>query len=195
LRVAWLSVLLGLTMEALLLLLGSGLGEALGLGSVAAELAQNVSWALFVCVGLAIGTTLANAQLPLVGLSGFLAAPAAFEVSRIVHKGITEALSAPPDASAGSALLVAFVKALEYGSLGLIVGWLARRAWAGAGAYAAAGLAVGVVFGGTIVFLTAAPETAEVVSQTINEVLFPVGCALVLFTAGALAKRIKPEVN
>lgn len=193
LRVAWLAVLLGLAMEGLLLLLGSGLGEVLGTSSIAAELARNVSWAVFVCVGLAIGTTVANAKLPLVGLSGFLAAPLAFETSRIVHKGVTEALSAPTDASTGAALLIAFVKGLEYGFLGLAVGWLARRTWAGITAYAAAGLVAGLVFGGTIVFLTAPAAPAALVTQAVNEVLFPVGCALVLFAAGALANRMKPE--
>jgi len=193
LRVAWLSVVLGLAMEGLLLLIGSGFGEVLGLSSIAAELAKNVSWAVFVCVGLAIGTTVANARLPLVGLAGFLAAPTAFEVSRIVHKGVTEALSAPADASTGTALLIAFVKGLEYGFLGLAVGWLARRTWAGIAAYGAAGLVAGLVFGGTIVFLSAPAAPAALVTQTFNEVLFPVGCALVLFAAGALAKRIKPE--
>jgi hypothetical protein len=136
-------------MEGILLLLGSGLGEALGAGAVVADFARNVSWAVLVCVGLAIGTTVAKSQLPLIGLTGFLAAPTAFEVSRVVHKGVGEALSAPPDASTTSALLIAFIKALEYGFLGIAVGWLAERAWAGAVAYAAAGLVAGLIFGGT----------------------------------------------
>jgi hypothetical protein len=197
LRVAWLSVLLGLAMEGILLLLGSGLGEALGAGTIAADLARNVSWAVFVCVGLAIGTTVAKSQLPLIGLTGLLAAPTAFEVSRVVHKGVGEALSAPADASTTSALLIAFVKALEYGFLGIAVGWLAERAWAGAAAYAAAGLVAGLIFGGTIVSLRVAASGAlpavAIVTQAFNEILFPVGCALVLFAAGAVAKRMKPE--
>jgi hypothetical protein len=58
-----------------------------------------------------------------------------------------------------------------------------------------AGLAVGVVFGGTILALTlgAAPcpvPTADLVSRGLNELLFPVGCALVLFSAGALGNRM-----
>jgi hypothetical protein len=81
--------------------------------------------------------------------------------------------------------------------LGIAVGWLAERAWAGAAAYAAAGLVAGLIFGGTIVSLRVAASGAlpavAIVTQAFNEILFPVGCALVLFAAGAVAKRMKPE--
>jgi hypothetical protein len=77
LRVAWLAVALGLAMEALLLLLASGFGEVLGLKSLVADLVRNVTWAAFVCVGLAVGTTLSKIRVPAMG----------FEVSRSVHKG------------------------------------------------------------------------------------------------------------
>ena len=53
------------------------------------------------------------------------------------------------------------------------------------------------VFGGTLVAVTLAfvPATpvAALVSQGINELLFPVGCSLVLFSAGALGERISPQ--
>jgi hypothetical protein len=52
---------------------------------------------------------------------------------------------------------------------------------------------VGLVFGGTILAVTlgSAPQTstANLVSQGINEILFPVGCSLVLFSA-ALGKKM-----
>ncbi len=43
LRVAWLAILLGLAMEGLLLLLGAGFGDRLGLRSIVADLVRNVS--------------------------------------------------------------------------------------------------------------------------------------------------------
>jgi hypothetical protein len=54
---------------------------------------------------------------------------------------------------------------------------------------------VGLVFGGATLALTlgAAPAPVpapELVSQGLNELLFPVGCSLVLFSAGALGKRM-----
>src|SRR3712207_9593000 len=54
--VAWLAIGLGFAMESLLLLLGAGLGKSLEVGPIVADLIKNLSWSVFVCVGLAVGT-------------------------------------------------------------------------------------------------------------------------------------------
>jgi hypothetical protein len=200
-RVAWLAILLGLAMEGLLLLLGTGFGDLLGLKPIVAGLVKNVSWSVFVCVGLALGTTLSKIRVPAMGLLGFLAAPLAFEVSRVLHKGTLEALAAPGGGGSDdlSPLLIAVIKGLEYGCLGIAVGWLGHRPWGGAVAHVAAGLVVGLVFGGLILLLllgsSPQPPAADLVSRGMNEVLFPVGCSLALFSAGALGERVaaRPE--
>jgi hypothetical protein len=191
--VAWLAIALGLAMEALLLLLGASFGELLGVKSIVADLAKNLSWSLFVCTGLAVGTAASQARAPAMGLMGLLAAPVAFEVSRVVHKGTLEALEISGGGDT-SPVLVAVIKGFEYGCLGLAVGWLGRRPWGGAAAHAAAGLAVGLVFGGAIVALTvpsgAQMSVADLVSRGVNEVLFPLGCSLVLYTSVNLGERM-----
>ena len=196
LRVAWLAIALGLAMEALLLLLGSRFGELLGVKSIVADLAKNLSWSVFVCTGLAVGTAASQARAPAMGLMGLLAAPAAFEVSRVVHKGTLEALDISGSGDT-SPVLVAVIKGFEYGCLGLAVGWLGRRPWGGAAAHAAAGLAVGLVFGGAIVVLTvpsgAQMSVADLVSRGVNEVLFPLGCSLVLYASVNLGERMTPR--
>ncbi|MBA2428794.1 MAG: hypothetical protein H0V55_03615 [Thermoleophilaceae bacterium] len=68
------------------------------------------------------------------------------------------------------------------------------RPWGGLSAHAGAGLLVGVIFGSAIVVMTqlGAPSpapTPAVVSQALNEIAFPIGCAVILFTAGALGER------
>jgi hypothetical protein len=195
LRVAWLAILLGIGMEMLLLLLSAGLGDLLGLGPIVADLIKNVSWSMFVCVGLAVGMAATQARAPVMGLLGILAAPAAFEISRVLHKGTLEIFAVSgTDSGELSPFLVALIKGLEYGCLGVLVGWLGTRPWGGAVAHTAAGLAVGLVFGGTIVALTLAsdPEmpAADLLSRGVNEILFPVGCALILFSAATLGKRV-----
>jgi hypothetical protein len=195
LRVAWLAILLGIGMEILLLLLSAGFGDLLGLGPIVADLIKNVSWAMFVCVGLAVGMAATQARAPVMGLLGVLAAPSAFEISRVLHKGTLEIFAVSGTGSGDlSPFLVALIKGLEYGCLGVLVGWLGRRPWGGAVAHTAAGLAVGLLFGGAIVALTLAsnPEmpAADLVSRGVNEILFPVGCALILFSAATLGKRV-----
>lgn len=134
LRVAWLAILLGLAMEVLLLLV-TGFGDVFGLKSFTADLVKKVSWSVLVCAGLAVGATLSKIRNPMMGILGFLAAPLAFEVSRGLHKGTLEALAvggADAVADAGpSPLLLALIKGIEYGCLGLAIAWVSRRSWGG----------------------------------------------------------------
>jgi hypothetical protein len=197
LRAAWLAILLGFAMEALLLLVTAGFGIFPGLKPVAAALVTQVSWSTFVCVGLALGTAVSKARAPLMGLLGFLAAPLALGVSRSLHQGAVKALEIAGSASlfTPSLLLLALLKAVEYACLGAIIGWIGKRPWGGLIAHVVSGLIVGIVFGGAIVAFTylSAPEplaTADLVSRGVNEIVFPVGCSLVLFSATAVVERV-----
>jgi len=182
-------------MEALLLLLATSFGGLPGVTSIVADTARNLSWSLFVCSGLAVGTAASQARVPATGLMGLLAAPIAFEVSRVVHKGTLEALEISGGGGVEpSPVLVALIKGFEYGCLGLAVGWLGRRTWGGAVAHAAAGLAVGMVFGGWILALTVSSgvqmSAADLVSRGVNEVIFPLGCSLVLYSSVNMGERM-----
>jgi len=193
--VAWLAIALGIAMEALLLLLATSFGGLPGVTSIVADTARNLSWSLFVCSGLAVGTAASQARVPATGLMGLLAAPIAFEVSRVVHKGTLEALEISGGGGVEpSPVLVALIKGFEYGCLGLAVGWLGRRTWGGAVAHAAAGLAVGMVFGGWILALTVSSgvqmSAADLVSRGVNEVIFPLGCSLVLYSSVNMGERM-----
>ncbi len=198
LRVAWLAIALGLLMEVILLVLGGALGEAFGLRPLVADLVRNVTWSVFVCVGLAIGTAVVKARVPVMGLLGLLSAPGAFEASRVLHKGTLEALAVSGGGGDEiSPLLVAVIKGLEYGCLGFGVGWVSQRRWGGAAAHAAVGLLIGLLFGATEIALTPGPigqlSTADVLTESVNEILFPVGCCLVLYSAKALGERAKNQ--
>ena len=118
----------------------------------------------------------------------------AFEISRVLHKGALQALAI----SAGggedlSPLVVALIKGLEYGCLGLGVVWVSQRRWGGALAHLAVGLSVGLGFGGSeIAYATGGTfqlSTADFLSEAVDEILFPVGCSMVLFAAKTLGKR------
>jgi hypothetical protein len=193
LHVAWLAVILGLVMEVLLLVLGGAVGEALGLKPFVADLVRNVTWSVFVCAGLAVGTTVVKARAPLMGVLGLISGPLAFEISRAFHKGTLEALAITGGGGGVSPVLVAVIKGIEYGCLGLGVGWVSQRRWGGAAAHVAVGLLVGLSFGSVqLVFAAGAtppPPTSDLFVAGVNEVLFPVGCSLVLFSAGALGKK------
>lgn len=195
LRVAWLSIGLGILLEILLLVLAAFAGTA---GSspkpFISDLFQKVSWSFIVCVGLAFGTTASKARAGVMGFLGLISAPLGFSIARAVHKGVGQALGV---AATGGAFpfLIAIVKGIEYGVLGAALGWLTRRGGTSLGVHLGTGAAIGLTFGTAIVALlvrsAATPPTlVDLAARGINEVLFPVGCSLVLYAADAMGKRL-----
>lgn len=195
LRSAWLAVALGLAIEGVVLASIALSGGALAAKPVTADLVQKVSWSVIVCVALAVARTAATASGPLMGLAGLLAAPAGFAIARGLHKGASQALGlAAVAAAVPPPVLVASLKGVEYAALGLAIGWVSRRSWGGVGVHAAVGLAAGLFFGIPLLVLTvqAAPQMAAsaLAARAVNELLFPVGCALVLYASDSLGKRL-----
>ena len=200
LRVGWMAVLLGLTMEAILVALAAGFGNLHGAKPIVADVVQKVSWSLVVCVGLAVGATAENkARGPALGLSGLIAAPLGFMVARSLHKGAMHALGLAGSAKPGLALvLIAVVKAVQYGSFGLTLDWIAKKPWGGLAAHLATGLAVGIIFGGGLLMLqiqaaAQPPPLPALISGAANEFLFPVGCAFVIYIAKVMRLRVNAE--
>ncbi len=195
LHVGWLAVLLGLTMEIILVVLAAGFGTLKGAKPVLADLVQKVSWSTVVCVGLAVGATAKKARGPLMGLAGLIAAPLAFTVARSLHKGAMEALEISAAAGPGASLvMIGLLKGLQYCSFGLALDWVAKKPWGGLAAHCGTGLAAGVIFGGAIIVLgiQAAPQMPPLpalVSRAANEFLFPVGCAIVVYVSKILKQK------
>lgn len=200
LRVAWLAVLLGFVIEGLVLFV-AGSQSLKTLRPILADLAQKISWSTIVCVGLALGKGASRLlRTPLTGLAGLLAAPAAFAIAKTFHEGIAEVLAIPPKSAtaivAPTPMMLAVMKGVEYGFLGLALGWIGSRAWSGyrsATAHLATGLTMGVVFGVTILILaytgsTPRPTQTELITRGVNEILHPLGCAMVLFGADVLGR-------
>src|SRR4029450_13236850 len=197
LRVAWLAILLGLLLQLALLLVAVGLGTAPSPGPLLAETLRTVSWSLLVCVGVALGRVAAKGRFPLEGVTGLLAAPLALTAANTLQKGVAEAVNAAGVPAGPAPVWVLAIKAAEYGCLGLALNWVGRRAWGSALGHLAVGLIVGVVFGG--VFLTVVVQSAPtplatpaLLARGVNELLFPVGCALVVFIAAVLRAHLDP---
>jgi hypothetical protein len=197
LRVAWLSIGLGLLLEVLLLLLAafSGTGGHTPKPFVS-DLVQKVSWSFIVCVGLAFGSTASKARSGVMGLLGLISAPLGFTIARSLHKGVNQALDVAGAVGGASPFLIAGLKALEYGVLGAALGAVTKRQGGGSlGAHLGTGAAIGITFGGTILAVLAraaiTPMTpVDLAAKGINEVLFPVGCSLVLYAAETMGRRL-----
>jgi uncharacterized protein DUF5317 len=197
LRVAWLAILLGLLLQLALLLVAAGFGTVTGPQPLLAEASKTVSWSLLVCVGVALGRVVAKGRVPLEGAAGLLAAPLALTAANTLQKGVAEALNVSGAAVGPAPLWVLAIKAAEYACLGLALGWIGRRAWGSALGHAGAGLATGIIFGGAFltIVIQSAPtplSTSSLLARGVNELLFPIGCALVVFIAEVLGRHAAP---
>jgi hypothetical protein len=195
--VAWLAILLGLLLQLALLLVGAGFGTVTGLELLLVETSRTVCWSLLVCVGVALGRVVAKGRVPLEGATGLLAAPLALTAANTLQKGVAEALNVTGAPVGPAPLWVLAIKAAEYACLGLALGWIGRRAWGSALGHAGAGLVTGIVFGGAFltIIIQSAPtplSTPSLLARGINELLFPVGCALVVFIAEVLGRHVAP---
>lgn len=156
LRVAWLSVVLGLVIEFLLVLLKLGFGKSLVAAPIVADLLQKLSWSTIVCVGIAFGKAFAEENVTRTGFNGLLAAPLAFVIAQMVHKAAQDILQLPPSGAGGpSPWLIGAIKGLQYGCFGMAITWVGKQPWGSrVWAYVGTGLAAGAVFGGVLLALT-----------------------------------------
>ncbi len=189
-RVAWWSILLGLLMEVLLLVIrldklpnlqpaGEGLGK--------------VTWSLLVCLGLGIGKLLSEDKPFWVGLAGLIAAPLAFTAAQAVQRTVSELVSSIASAPVTPALIaLGALRGVEYMCLGAVLAILAQRK-SRPGAYLAAGLVVGMIFGAIVLALTPAitRSVAGLLGWGVNELLFPMGCAVILYGAGVINRTAR----
>jgi hypothetical protein len=195
LHVAWLSIGLGLLLELGLVVYAATVGQVDRPQPFFADLVQKISWGFIVCVGIAFGTTASKAPEARAGLLGLISAPLGFLVSRSLHQAIAAALGVAGAVAGASPFLIGALKGVQYGLFGALLAWLGQQTRGRLSAHVVAGLAFGVTFGLTILLileLGAVEPTPPVglVSRGLNELIFPVGCAVVVYASSVLSRRL-----
>lgn len=163
------------------------------------ELAQGVTWAFFVCAGVSLGTALAKVRASLGGLISAISAPLAMGIAKGTQKVMVSALDAAAKPAILSLTTLGVLRAIEYGLLGWILASLASKEEPRPLHFALAGALIGAVFGGGITVLTietaAAKDVALALPQAIatglNEIVFPIGCSLVVYIALQIGRHMK----
>ena len=197
LHVSWLAILLGLAIQISLLAVSAVFGRVPKLNPLIADVAQRITWSTLVCVSISAATAASKLRESFMGLAGLLSASLAFKIARAVQKGVGAALGVAPALAKGpSPLVLGAIKAVEYGCLAAAVAWMSKRKDQGVVAHAAIGLAMGVFFGAVVLCYTYWTNfklfsAADALSRGLNEVLFPVGCSLVLFFTEIWGKQWK----
>ena len=91
------------------------------------------------------------------------------------------------------------IGAIEYAFLGLAVAFISRKPWGRLPAYVLLGFGTRLVVGALVLALTIQsaaipPAPLAMVSKGLNEVLFPLGCSIVLYSVNALGQRVRLAV-
>ncbi len=197
LHACWLSILLGLAIQISLLIVSVAFGRTPKLNPLIVDCAQRTAWSTIVCSSISVAMVASKLRDSFVGLAGVLSASVGFKIARAVQKGVGAALSAAPAVTnSPSPLVLGTIKAVEYGCLAAVLAWMVKRKDRSAAAHVEIGLAMGVFFGGIALGYTYWTNfklfsAADVVSRGLNEILFPVGCSLVLFATEVWSKHWK----
>jgi hypothetical protein len=196
-RAAWLAILLGLTVQILVLLAKIAAGGQSNRVQLIVDVASGVTWSALVCSGVAIGTVLSRHRAAMMGLLGLVSAPVAWAAAKGVQRGLQSMLSVPVETMGPLVYQVGAVKTLEYALLGVLLGRLVRTPSSTLRTHVLTGLLVGLAFGGMILLLNHMHATAagaglpvtRIVAICVNELLFPIGCATVIYYVARFADR------
>jgi hypothetical protein len=195
--VALISVILGLAVQSAILVIKLA-GRPMG-ADLVVDVASGVTWAVLVCTGLAIGLSVAKRRPMLTGALAFCFAPIALAAAKASQKVLSGWLGAAEKEAVLALGTVSMLRAAEYALLGWLLARLVIRDRASLRPYLVVGCAAGLTFGGAITGLTwwvarddGLPlPPAALAATVINEMVFPVGCALVIFLGQSVGRHLR----
>jgi hypothetical protein len=189
----WMAIALGLVLQIAVLAAKLGAGASIPGVQAFVDIAGGVTWAVVVCAGVAIGTVAARSAPAQMGFLGLVFAPLAFAAAKGVQRGLQWVAGQPMEKIGPLVIQTGLVKAVEYAALGYVLGLIIRTRRSTPQTHALLGLAFGAVFAAALVALNAAhasPVPApKAVGLVLNELLFPVGCSMVIYWVAQLSDR------
>jgi len=196
---ALLAILLGFLMQALILGAKLMTGGSLPGLALFLDIAQGVTWSFLVCAGVSVATALTQGRVILAACLAALFAPIALALAKSAQKVMAHLIGAVSEPGVLSLTTIGIFRAVEYGILGLVLAVLVQRKEARAWPYLGTGAAVGLLVGGSFVGLSlhaaaaagAEPATSQIAAMIVNEVFFPIGCALVIFISQWVGRSLK----
>ncbi|WP_309084464.1 hypothetical protein [Chelativorans sp.] len=197
--IAMLAIAFGFLMQALILtakLLG---GAAFPGVLLLVDLAQGVTWAFLVCLGVGIGTSILKARALLAGIIAALFAPISLAIAKSSQKVMATVLGAADQPALLPLATISVLRAIEYGILGWLLAKLTQKDVTKPMPYLGAGTAIGATFGLAISWLTyqaavangVSPGPPQIAATLLNEVVFPIGCAFLIYVGQSVGRSLK----
>ena len=193
LRIAWMAVALGLLVQVLIVIAKMAVGAPFPGLRWLPDVLSGITWALIVCAGVGLGVAAGEARKAVMGVLGMISAPLGFLAAKGVQRAVQAFVEAPVDKIAPLFYATAVVRTVEYAVLGAALGWLLSRPGSGAKSFALAGFLAGLVFGAITLWLNLTmgqPKPPQLAALAVNELLFPIGCAVVIFLASRAGRMV-----
>ena len=157
-----------------------------------------ITWSIVVCLGIGLGTMVMRSGAVLAGMLGAVFAPLGLVAAKTVQKAIGLLIGLPADSITTTVVVLGLIKAIEYGFLGALLAVMIKKEDQHFKRYVMLGLGTGVVFGTILVIASARMAESngtplifpQLAGKTVNEVLFPLGCALVIYAIQHMSRRI-----
>jgi len=188
---AALAVALGFGVQALVVVAKLLVGGYVARPLLPLDIASGVAWSVVVCLATGIGVSVLRAGPAVSGLIAALFAPVAVAAVRAANQVMSAAIGVIGKPAAVSLVTLAGLKAVEYGLLGFLLARLARSGETRFARFAATGLGVGVAFAGAALWIRLHAGTApaaEIAALAVNEVVFPAGCAAVVYVGRMMSR-------
>ena len=191
----WLAILLGLGLQILILVAKSAAGANVPGAQVLVDIAGGVTWSLIVCGGVAIGTVATRSVSNAMGLLGLVCAPLAFAAAKGVQRGTAWLNGQPMEKIGAIVIQTGALKTIEYAMLGYLLGAIIRTPASTLRNHAAIGALFGLTFGWLMIALNlvhangAAIPAPKALGMMLNEMVFPLGCSLVIYFVASLSDR------
>lgn len=197
--IALLSIGLGFAIQGLILASKLAGGISPATSTIIADFTNGITWSLLICVGVGIVTAVSKARPLVAGLVSLLVAPIAVAIAKSSQKVMAGLVSAAEQEAVLSLSAISALRAVEYGVLGWALARLVQKSEIRGTRYLGTGVAVGVVFGGAIAYLTfqvalakgLPPGPVQIAASIINEVIFPIGCSAVIYASQLVGRSAR----
>ncbi len=188
---AWMAIVLGLVVQLSVFAAKVGAGAKVPELQLVVDVASGIAWSVVVCGGVAIGTVASKSAPAMMGALGLVCAPLAFAAAKGTQRGVAWMLGQPMEQIGQLAYQIGGAKTLEYAALGFVLGTVIRTPRSTLPMHALIGAGFGVLFAGVIMWLNQASgapmPTPKIAAIAANELLFPMGCSLVIYWVAKLS--------
>nr|MBK9651905.1 hypothetical protein [Bacteroidota bacterium] len=194
LRIAYLTIALGIAIEISQYILLLILNNDNPLKQFIADFAGKVTWTYIVCTAIALATALTSNQVK-TGLAALLSVPVGLYIAQIIHKQALSKFGLDTAIAGNFSFIPVAIKAIEYGALGMLFPYFIKQEKKFP-LFILTGFLAGIIFGLCQVLYKIYSTPAQIpfiklLPLCLNELIIPIGCSCIIYASKVLTMHLK----